>query len=585
MAIELSVIKNDREADHLWVFDNKGTPAEWYDVGDNAVLLSDRTYSVVALKWEGDGTKRVINVVGHTYLCVGKQDESQTPFSCELERFHSKSPTHEWVDGKSIPIGIVVEIRGASVFCGVDDYRQKSIELIKSAQHTLKKCRPNPDFSHLPNQTGFAYGRISQLRLSHSSIATPGGGGIQETTPWEGFLDSFEEYVAVATTLTGFDEQQFISKLAMMNITGDMIMAELLSKKQSNERDELLNTLEAITGIVITAPAFLAPWNDEKEDSICNPLEVMDTKGDCEDQASKTVAFINTILRTPPKTTTIIGQWVSDCVRRMFKEAHLVIGYAIPPASHPNGEDPYANWIGHAWCSVLLRHDYTTKRHSPGKLNMWSLNNQTRLFLECTYPYLIHPDPSIPHNEYYGGCLTLKKTKTSSFEPPNFLKSKNYKTVAFEANDRNSSVVGIKLADGNIGVGIKTSKYIKGESIKKNILDRREAKIQHNLFGNFILHPSNETKLKAQKTLVDHKFKLDKKMVEMINKKNDKNVKCTTGSVLMSVVDFISNSRDLFDDPMCVLRPIHLPCSNLIIIDYITFPFVSKNHIDLRGRK
>ena len=317
---------------------------------------------------------------------------------------------------------------------------------------------------------GFA--PVAHMREAWHSMPMPGFFGVPEARPAALSPSLWRMYVSLAGQLCGFSEREFLKafgsikafkgpKMEGYRRIGPHLVPMLLGAEAagSKEASKLLNSLEAVAGVAVSASGFTMQWASELFNNITG-VEKLGTEQDCEDQAIATVATIGALIgpdgvalaKTPAdksKRGYFLHQTIAALVRAWVESAGVAYGMvnlsaAVPPHGRRAGHNAKKSSLsGHAWPFVEAYDHYRPARR------------QRRHFVEATCPYLPHPGPETdddPAHEIahyvgaftllYGKALSLYSDKNliqaATYRTPQLLPAERYKAVAFVLEHKRS---------------------------------------------------------------------------------------------------------------------------------------------------
>jgi hypothetical protein len=533
---ELGIVCPDPAERIFWVYSRAAPNHGKLYFGDDKVSLpapSDDVpfhYGIVILKVERG---EILREDGHAVVAVGRGPstgvvpagvtlprlvsvfEKNRPkaftqnASIEAKSLKNPAPGATWTESHIVKTGVVVQVRctGKGVVWDTRaPYAEQSLELandairfnnntnlVKSNPALAERVRTGMKASHEVSLCGLA--RVSQMQLSWHSMPTPGTYGVTEALPIKISPALWQRVVDLAAMLCGFDEAAFVKRLGDILPAGDAFIGpHLVDRIHDNV---LLNVLEGVAGIAVSALSFTAQWKDELYDNITSMTGKLGTEQDCEDQASATVAIITGVMAnvdvlSAGPGTNALSQTLAYLIGTKVVSSALVLGLVDINIAKAKGQDhtqPTTGLAGHGWCSMTFADSYR-----PDRL-------QRTFFVESTCPYLIHPvdadaDYEIAFQDLYGSMLNMYTNKAlidlSTYKTPQLQPSHRYEYVAFTCDSFGSYYVGPEQAcSPPFVVGVKAHEYTSG---KHALLDAAAhnpegMKMYDELFRPFVFHP------------------------------------------------------------------------------------------------
>ena len=284
------------------------------------------------------------------------------------------------------------------------------------------------------------YDRLEQIRDTHHGIKTSGVAGIGEMKMFEFSWEMWNSCVKWCLLITGFDETAYCS---------------LSSDKRENVDDAL-----ACLTLSLTACQF--QWNNEKIDSVCNPVVKLGTRQDCEDCAVAQSSVFKWLQANIGKAATsskpTFAEYLAVHLVDIVEDVRMASGWVDTVIANPTAIS-CATISGHAWAVLHLRRPRNDRKIY--------INEGTEPFYVFRSSNDVEKDRMWGHR-YFGDALSVGENDPQSctWGSPKLQPVERYRTVDVEFTDTASYFVGVgvKDASGKWSVGAEVESYLKGEA-------------------------------------------------------------------------------------------------------------------------
>ena len=322
--------------------------------------------------------------------------------------------------------------------CKVDHIMEASCNYIKSKFKSnitmVRRYEGKSDFNDI------GYDRLYQIRDTHHGLETTGVAGIGEMQMFEFTWDMWLSCVKWCLLISGFDKTHYGS---------------LVAEKRENVDDAL-----ACLTLSLTAVQF--QWNEEKLDSVCNPVVKLGTRQDCEDCAVVQSSVFKWLKANIEKAEYNLrhdfATYLAVHLVNLVEDVRMAAGWVDTEIANPKSIS-CATISGHAWAVLHLKKERNGRRIY--------INEGTEPFYVFRSSNDVIKDRSWGHS-YFGDAILIGECDITNctWGSPKLQPVERYRTVDVEFTDTASYFIGegVKDDSGLWSVGAEVETYLKGEA-------------------------------------------------------------------------------------------------------------------------
>lgn len=419
-----------KDATFAWVYTKTTTVYIRKDIPKELEVQGDVGVAAFNLR------KNKLDHAGHVYLQpVGETDLQKISTRC---------------NGGDKRGSAIIEATGLKDV--LDLYMCKANKFMEEAEeHILNNFKSNETMvRRYEGKLGFndiGYCRTSQIRDTHHGIKTTGVAGIGEMKMFEFDWSMWNSCVKWCLLISGFN------KTAYDSLTLD---------KRANVDDAL-----ACLALSLTACQF--QWNNEKIDSVCNPVVKLGTRQDCEDCAVVQSSVFKWLRANIDKAKPFLPLALE------LHQQPIALYLALHLVSIVEDVRMAAGWVDTEIANPTTISCDTISGHAWAVLHLKEPRNDRKIYInEGTEPFYVFRSSNDPVKDrswgrrYFGDALSIGEDDDCecTWGSPKLQPIERYRTVDVEFTDTASYFVveGIKDASGMWSVGAEVETYLKGDA-------------------------------------------------------------------------------------------------------------------------